>query len=102
MIQNTQIKNPEMGGARASTWCGPPSSRPRTTSRSCRPTSSRPTGSCRPRSRRATYFNKLYAYPSTSDGGLLYYRKDLLDKYNLEPPTTFDEMKAACDTIQRR
>jgi multiple sugar transport system substrate-binding protein len=47
----------------------------------------------------ATYFNKLYAMPSTSDGGLLYYRKDLLDKYQLEPPTTFDEMKAACDKI---
>ncbi len=48
----------------------------------------------------ATYFDKLYAYPSTSDGGLLYYRKDLLDKYNLQPPTTFDEMKAACDKIR--
>ena len=48
-----------------------------------------------------TYFNKLYAYPSTSDGGLLYYRKDLLDKYNLQPPTTFDEMKTACDTIKK-
>jgi trehalose/maltose transport system substrate-binding protein len=48
----------------------------------------------------ATYFNKLYAYPSTSDGGLLYYRKDLLDKYSLQPPATFDEMKAACDKIK--
>jgi multiple sugar transport system substrate-binding protein len=47
----------------------------------------------------ATYFNKLYGLPSTSDGGLLYYRKDLLDKYGLKPPTTFDEMKAACDKI---
>ncbi len=48
----------------------------------------------------ATYFNKVYAYPTSSDGGLLYYRKDLLEKYDLEPPTTFDEMKAACETIQ--
>jgi len=48
----------------------------------------------------ATYFNKLYAYPNTSDGGLLYYRKDLLEKYNLKPPTTLDEMKQACKTIQ--
>jgi multiple sugar transport system substrate-binding protein len=47
-----------------------------------------------------TYFNKLYAMPSTSDGGLLYYRTDLLDKYSLQPPTTFDEMKAACDKIK--
>jgi len=48
----------------------------------------------------ATYLGKLYAYPSTSDGGLLYYRKDLLDKYGLKPPTTFNEMKADCDKIQ--
>lgn len=48
----------------------------------------------------ATYFDKLYAYPVSSDGGLLYYRKDLLDKYNLQPPGTWDEMKTACDTIQ--
>jgi multiple sugar transport system substrate-binding protein len=48
----------------------------------------------------ATYFNKLYAYPNDSDGGLLYYRKDLLDAAGLEPPTTWDEMKAACDKIQ--
>jgi len=49
----------------------------------------------------ATYFNKLYAMPGTSDGGLLYYRKDLLDKYSLQPPKTFDEMKQACDTIRQ-
>jgi len=49
----------------------------------------------------ATYFNKLYAMPASSDGGLLYYRKDLLDKYSLQPPKTFDEMKAACDTIRK-
>jgi len=48
----------------------------------------------------STYFNKLYAYPTSSDGGLLYYRKDLLDKYDLQPPTTFDEMKTACKTIK--
>jgi ABC-type glycerol-3-phosphate transport system substrate-binding protein len=47
----------------------------------------------------ALEFGKLYAYPRTSNGGLLFYRKDLLDKYNLQPPTTFDERKAACDTI---
>jgi multiple sugar transport system substrate-binding protein len=47
----------------------------------------------------ATYFNKLYAYPHRSNGGLMFYRKDLLDKYSLQVPTTFDEMKAACDKI---
>ena len=34
----------------------------------------------------ATYFNKLYAYPTTSDGGMLYYRKDLLDKAGFSRP----------------
>jgi multiple sugar transport system substrate-binding protein len=47
-----------------------------------------------------TYFDKVYGYPMASDGGLLYYRKDLLDKYNLQPPATWDELAAACKTIQ--
>lgn len=48
----------------------------------------------------ATYFNKLYAFPSTSDGALLYYRKDLLDAAGLQPPKTWDDMKAACSKIK--
>jgi len=40
----------------------------------------------------ATYNGKLYAAPYASDGGLLYYRKDLVAK----PPTTWDEMIADC------
>ena len=48
----------------------------------------------------ATYFDKLYAYPYQTDGGLLYYRSDLLKKYDLEAPTTWAQMKAACQTIQ--
>ena len=48
----------------------------------------------------ATYFNKLYAYPDTSDGGLLYYRKDLLEEAGLEVPKTWTELKAACDKIK--
>ncbi|WP_428533932.1 ABC transporter substrate-binding protein [Propionicimonas sp.] len=47
----------------------------------------------------ATYFNKLYAYPQSSDGALLFYRKDLLDKAGLEAPKTWDDMQAACDKI---
>lgn len=48
----------------------------------------------------AKYKDKLYAVPVTSDGGLLYYRKDLLDKAGVKPPTTWAEMKAACDKIK--
>ncbi len=46
-----------------------------------------------------TYFNKVYAYPSTSDGAMLYYRKDLLDAKGLQAPKTWAEMKSACDAI---
>ncbi|WP_436498640.1 ABC transporter substrate-binding protein [Actinokineospora sp. HUAS TT18] len=45
------------------------------------------------------YFKKLYAVPTTSDGGLLYYRKDLLDAAGVKPPTTWAEMYAACDKV---
>lgn len=47
-----------------------------------------------------TYFDKLYAVPDATGAGLLYYRKDLLDAAGLKPPTTWAEMKAACDKIQ--
>ncbi|HEY2673329.1 MAG TPA: ABC transporter substrate-binding protein [Rugosimonospora sp.] len=39
-----------------------------------------------------TYNNTLYAAPQASDGGLLYYRKDLVPT----PPKTWDEMMADC------
>jgi multiple sugar transport system substrate-binding protein len=48
----------------------------------------------------ATYFGKLYGYPNSSDGGMLYYRKDLLDKYGLQAPATFDEVPAMCEKIK--
>ncbi len=47
----------------------------------------------------ASYFGKVYAFPQSSDGALLYYRKDLLDAAGLEAPTTWAEMQAACDKI---
>jgi multiple sugar transport system substrate-binding protein len=40
----------------------------------------------------ATYQGKLYAAPYTSDGGMLYYRKDLVPT----PPTTWSQLQAAC------
>ncbi|NJC72308.1 ABC transporter substrate-binding protein [Planosporangium thailandense] len=39
-----------------------------------------------------TYNGTLYAAPQASDGGLLYYRKDLVPN----PPKTWDEMMSAC------
>ncbi|WP_331715011.1 ABC transporter substrate-binding protein [Auraticoccus cholistanensis] len=58
------------------------------------------TGFLQPTIDSATYFNQLYAVPTTSDGGLLYYRSDWLEEAGLEPPTTYDEMKTACETIK--
>ncbi|MGO4585265.1 ABC transporter substrate-binding protein [Arthrobacter sp. 2RAF6] len=40
----------------------------------------------------ATYNNTLFAAPQTSDGGILYYRKDLVPT----PPKTWDEMMSMC------
>ncbi|MFC4858154.1 ABC transporter substrate-binding protein [Actinophytocola glycyrrhizae] len=47
------------------------------------------------------YRDKMYAVPVYSDGGLLYYRKDLLDAAGVaEPPKTWDEMQEACTKVQ--
>jgi len=45
----------------------------------------------------ATYNNTLYALPVASDGGLLYYRKDLVPN----PPKTWDEMMADCSIAKK-
>jgi multiple sugar transport system substrate-binding protein len=99
MIQNSQIKNPKMAVLSVDVvWTGEFAANGYI---EALPADQFPTeGFLQSAVDSSTYFNKLYAYPSTSDGGLLYYRKDLLDKYKLEPPTTFDEMKTACQTIQ--
>ncbi len=48
----------------------------------------------------ARYRDKLYAVPVYSDGGLLYYRKDLLDAAGLKPPKTWAELTAACQAVK--
>jgi len=98
MVQNTQIKNPKMAVLSVDVvWTAEFAAKQYV---EALPPDQFPTeGFLKPTIDSATYFGKMYAYPSTSDGGLLYYRKDLLDKYGLKPPTSFDEMKAACDKI---
>lgn len=47
-----------------------------------------------------TYENKLIGLPLYIDGGLLYYRKDLLEKYGYQaPPQTWDELRLMSEKI---
>lgn len=49
----------------------------------------------------AKYRDNLYAVPVYSDGGLLYYRKDLLDAAGVTaPPKTWAELKDACAKVK--
>lgn len=51
----------------------------------------------------STYFNKLYAVPVTSDGGLLFYRKDWMDAAGITAaPKTLDDVKAACKQVKEK
>ncbi|WP_310618624.1 ABC transporter substrate-binding protein [Flexibacterium corallicola] len=47
-----------------------------------------------------TYKGKLVAMPKYTDAGLLYYRKDLLEKYGEPVPTTWEELTATAQKIQ--
>ncbi|WP_051817639.1 ABC transporter substrate-binding protein [Streptomyces sp. NRRL S-1813] len=48
------------------------------------------------------YRGGLYALPMSSDGGMLYYRTDLLKKAGIaKPPATWAEMKADCAKVKK-
>jgi multiple sugar transport system substrate-binding protein len=48
------------------------------------------------------YRGGLYSVPAASDGGMLYYRTDLLKKAGIaQPPTTWSEMTADCAKVKK-
>ena len=46
-----------------------------------------------------TYQGSVYGIPSRIDGGMLYYRRDLLEAYEFSPPDTWDELARQAETI---
>jgi multiple sugar transport system substrate-binding protein len=46
-----------------------------------------------------TYDDRVYAVPWYIDAGVLYYRKDLLEKYGLSPPETWEELVRQASVI---
>jgi len=48
-----------------------------------------------------TYDGKIWGVPWYTDAGMLYYRKDLLDKSGLEPPKTWDELQQYAEQVMQ-
>ena len=46
-----------------------------------------------------TYNGRIYGIPLFIDSGVLYYRKDLLERYGYSPPRTWEEMVAQAERI---
>jgi len=46
-----------------------------------------------------TFEGKVFAIPWYIDAGLLYYRKDLLDKYGFSPPRTWKDLVKIAQTV---
>jgi len=50
----------------------------------------------------ATYKGQVYGSPLFEDQGFLYYRKDLLAKYHLAVPTTWEQLESEAKTVQSK
>lgn len=50
--------------------------------------------------KRVSYDGKLYALPMQAQTLVMAYRKDIFDKYQLTPPKTFEDLRAAAKKIQ--
>lgn len=48
----------------------------------------------------STYAGHIWRIPIRSNGGVLYYRKDLLESAGIAPPETFEDLVAAAKKIQ--
>ena len=46
------------------------------------------------------YDDQLIGLPQNLVGLVMYYRKDIFDKYGIEVPTTFEELEKACATLK--
>ncbi|MEU0844715.1 ABC transporter substrate-binding protein [Streptomyces sp. NPDC005962] len=47
----------------------------------------------------ATFHGRLYAAPFVTNAGLLYYRKDILDREGLKPPRTWAELESDAERL---
>jgi multiple sugar transport system substrate-binding protein len=50
----------------------------------------------------AFFDGKLWAAPFRTNGGLLFYRKDLLDKEHMQPPTTWEQVESEAKTLSAK
>jgi multiple sugar transport system substrate-binding protein len=48
----------------------------------------------------SVYDGRIYRVPMQADAGMLYYRKDILEKAGVKPPETFNDLLEACKKLQ--
>ena len=50
----------------------------------------------------STYDNKIYSLPLRANTQLLFYRKDIFKKLNIEPPKTWEDLNKASAKIKKK